>query len=74
MTGLLALPRRFTAEVMGAELVTGVAVFELFCTLLASVSEKKERVRLKSGLSQVPLSPSLSLWQKANSPCDLMAV
>lgn len=37
VTGLLALPPRFIAEVMAAELVTGVVVAELLCTLLASV-------------------------------------
>lgn len=37
VTGLLALPPRLTAEVMAAELVTGVVVAELLCTLLASL-------------------------------------
>lgn len=40
MTGLLVLPLRFTAEVIAAELVTGVVVAELLCTLLASVLKK----------------------------------
>lgn len=36
VTGLLALTLRFIAEVIAAELVTGVVVVEL-CTVLASV-------------------------------------
>lgn len=36
VTGLLAMPPRFIDEVMAAELVTGVEVAELLCTLLAS--------------------------------------
>lgn len=42
VTGLLALAPRFTAEVMAAELVTGVAEAEL-CTLLASGFKRKKK-------------------------------
>lgn len=42
MMGLLILPPRLTAEVMAAELVTGVVEAELLCTLLASVLKKTE--------------------------------
>lgn len=45
VTGLLALPPRFTAEVLAAELVTDVVVAELLCTLLASVRKEKNTFR-----------------------------
>lgn len=37
VTGLLAMPPRFTDDVMAAVFVTGVVVAELLCTLLASL-------------------------------------
>lgn len=43
VTGLLALTLRFTAEVMAAELVTGVVVAELLCTLLPSAFRFKKK-------------------------------
>ena len=39
--GLLEWPTRFKDEVMAAELLTGVVVAELLCTLLASVLRQK---------------------------------
>lgn len=42
VTALLELTLRFTAEVLAAELVTGVIAAELLCKLLASVLEKKK--------------------------------
>lgn len=49
VTGLLAMPMRFTAEVMAAELVTGVVVAELLCTLLESVLKKTDKSTLRAG-------------------------
>lgn len=37
VTALLELTLRFTAEVLAAELVTGVVAAELLCKLLASL-------------------------------------
>lgn len=42
VTALLELTLRFTAEVLAAELLTGVVAAELLCKLLASVLEKKK--------------------------------
>lgn len=49
VTGLLAMPPRFTAEVMAAVLVTGVVVAELLCTLLASVLKKTDTNMFRAG-------------------------
>lgn len=49
VTGLLAFPPRFTAEVIAAELVTGVVVAELLCTLLPSVLKKTDKREFRAG-------------------------
>lgn len=49
VTALLELTLRFTAEVLAAELVTGVVAAELLCKLLASVLEKKKRNTFRAG-------------------------
>lgn len=46
VTGLLALPPRLTAEVMAAELVTGVVEAEL-CTLFVSVYKRQKQTKNK---------------------------
>lgn len=71
VTGLLALPPRLTAEVMAAELVTGVVVAELLCTLLASV---KKQTRVNLGLENLVEMYCLSKTGKANSPLCSLAV
>lgn len=73
VTGLLALPPRFTAEVMAAELVTGVVVAELLCTLLASVL-KKSQIRVNLGLVNLVEIYYHSKTGKANSPLCSLAV
>lgn len=47
VTALLALPPRFTAEVMAPELVTDVVMDVLLCTLFESVKEKPIWVNLR---------------------------
>lgn len=55
VTALLELTLRFTAEVLTAELVTGVVAAELLCKLLASVLEKKKTNKQKTHLGLVSL-------------------